>query len=157
MRRLKMPEREAVEMTVEDDPSLVGLPKDPFKPDALQVSAPGEPAVADSQEPPDDILDPIEVLRRLDTLGETLLDMIEDGKRALAAPSPVIASDGWIDDAGDGPAPAEEESTARRQRTGQLSSSSVTKTDRAPSNTRVQVKKRSGRRSSGSRLLDERV
>ena len=43
-----------------------------------------------------DDVDPREIMQRLDKMGDVLSRMIEEGKRALAAPSPVLASEGWV-------------------------------------------------------------
>lgn len=47
----------------------------------------------------DEGLDPCEVLRRLDAMGDTLQAMIADAKKALALPSPIVVdTEGWEDE-----------------------------------------------------------
>ena len=47
----------------------------------------------------DEAVESNEILDRLDSISEHLRAMIEEGRKALATPTPVIPVEGWIDEA----------------------------------------------------------
>lgn len=92
----KTPTRSVASITVEDirTPLTEHPPLMPVKPpeEALMV--------ADKEDVEEEgIIDPVEVLHRLDNVSVTIRAMISEAQRALAAPSPVVISEGWIDEA----------------------------------------------------------
>lgn len=97
--RARMPMKSWASMTVEDL-----LPHEQ-SPCPLRVKPPEEkpallktmPVEEDTQE---QVVDPGEILDRLDSISEQLRTMVEVGRRALASPSPAIPFEGWVDAGG---------------------------------------------------------
>lgn len=96
--RSRMPKistRSVASITVEDirPPLSDHPPVTPSKP-------PETSGIDDGGDAEDDgLIDPVEVLHRLDSVSETIQAMIAEGRKALAAPSPVVISEGWLDEA----------------------------------------------------------
>lgn len=114
LRRIRVTERKVVDISIEDINTTYTDPShDPFASKNARRMVPITPrkqttgvdvdrieeqrgrAGSESQDADEDEIDPLEIMYRLDTLGEAMNRMIEEGKKALADPSPVLASEGW--------------------------------------------------------------